>query len=169
MTPAQKYRELHPDRIRESQRKYRQKHADKLKEREKKYREQNSEKVKANAKRYKENKLQSSPEAFLQTRLQRIKRKDKFCRESAKHKFQTCNLTIEYLMSLWDNQSGRCVLTKKKMTYKFNCLFSVSIDRIDSDKGYVEGNIQLVCQAINYAKNKFTNQEFLRFWEHDES
>lgn len=71
-------------------------------------------------------------------------------------------------MSLWHIQEGRCTLTKKKMTHKFNCLFSVSVDRIDSEKGYIQGNVQLLCQGINYAKNKYSNQEFLTFWELEE-
>jgi len=37
----------------------------------------------------------------------------------------------------------------------------LSIDRIDSSKGYVEGNIQLVCRAVNYAKHALSQQEFI--------
>ena len=54
------------------------------------------------------------------------------------------------------------------MTHRFHNLFAVSVDRIESGRGYVQGNIQLVCQAINYAKNKFTNEQFLTFWNNQE-
>lgn len=68
-------------------------------------------------------------------------------------------VTPEFLHRLWDSQQGRCAITNMVMTHRFNSLKSVSIDRIDSDKGYVEGNIQLVCRWVNLAKGKFTNEE----------
>ena len=34
-----------------------------------------------------------------------------------------------------------------------------SLDRIDSDKGYVPGNIQFVSVIIQFAKNKWTDKE----------
>lgn len=43
--------------------------------------------------------------------------------------------------------------TKLLMLYEPNNLRSVSIDRIDNSKGYIRGNIQLVCRFINFAKN----------------
>jgi hypothetical protein len=38
---------------------------------------------------------------------------------------------------------------------------SVSIDRIDSTKGYIPNNIQWVDKRINIMKNKMDEQEFL--------
>ena len=111
--------------------------------------------------------LQSSPKIFLEKKLAKIKKREETCRKSARAKFRQVDITIETLMIMWDAQDGRCALTKKKMTHRFNCLFALSIDRIDSNKGYVEGNVQLVCQGVNYAKNKFTNEEFLSFWENE--
>lgn len=47
----------------------------------------------------------------------------------------------------------------KKITKECpNCL---SIDRIDSSRGYVEGNIQLVCHAVNLAKNSWPQDVFI--------
>ena len=40
---------------------------------------------------------------------------------------------------------------------------SCSIDRIDSDKGYVLGNIQLVTAKTNLAKGNMANKEFIGF------
>jgi len=41
-----------------------------------------------------------------------------------------------------------------------NSMESVSIDRKDSTIGYVIDNIQLVCKWANFAKNKYTDNEF---------
>ncbi len=38
-------------------------------------------------------------------------------------------------------------------------LKTISIDRIDSSKGYVRGNVQLVCWVVNQMKNDLTNDE----------
>lgn len=41
--------------------------------------------------------------------------------------------------------------------------FSCSIDRIDQNKGYVKGNIQLVTSLTNFAKGTMTNKEFIAY------
>lgn len=38
-----------------------------------------------------------------------------------------------------------------------------SLDRIDSSKGYIKGNVEFVCYAINLAKNSFTRDEMKEF------
>lgn len=43
--------------------------------------------------------------------------------------------------------------------------FSPSIDRIDSSKGYVENNVQLVCTMYNFAKNAFSESDVYFFAE----
>jgi len=73
------------------------------------------------------------------------------------------NLTLDFLCSLWQRQKGLCAITKLPMTHRRNDLFAASVDRIDNSRGYLKGNIQLVCQAINLAKNKHSNQEISNF------
>jgi hypothetical protein len=84
------------------------------------------------------------------------------------------NVDIKYLKSLWDTQSGVCPYTGKKMTLP--CGFSrkqlgkatpwhASLDRIDTSKGYVQGNVEFVCLAVNYAKNVFTKDQMLEFFK----
>ena len=38
-------------------------------------------------------------------------------------------------------------------------MFLASVDRIDSDKGYIIGNIQWVSTPINYLKNNLTHNQ----------
>ena len=38
---------------------------------------------------------------------------------------------------------------------------TASLDRIDSSKGYIKGNVQWVHKNINYMKQEMTNEEFL--------
>jgi hypothetical protein len=82
------------------------------------------------------------------------------------------NITVEYLKSLWDKQDGKCPYTGLKMDLprttrdhdiKVGNPYKASLDRIDSDKGYVEGNVEFVCYAINLAKNHLSREQMLDF------
>lgn len=80
-------------------------------------------------------------------------------------------LTLEYLKSLWEKQNGTCPYTGVKMilpknTGKSNRIKSLkkaSLDRIDSSKGYEEGNVEFVCLGINLAKSDRTKEEMISF------
>ena len=66
------------------------------------------------------------------------------------------NITLEYLEELWERQKGLCALSGIEMTYELKrgrTHTNVSIDKIDKTKGYVVGNVQLVCMACNQIKS----------------
>jgi hypothetical protein len=42
---------------------------------------------------------------------------------------------------------------------------SASLDRIDSSKGYIKGNIQWVSRAVNYMKNDMSENDLLRIFD----
>lgn len=69
------------------------------------------------------------------------------------------NITTDYLEGLWNAAGGRCALSGLPMSLEQRDLKSVSLDRIDSGLGYVEGNVQLLCKWVNLAKNSHTNEE----------
>lgn len=111
---------------------------------------------------------QSSPANFIKE-LVGIKRrnmahlpnsKDKRAQQKAKTpERRIFTITVEDVVALWDKQNGRCAISGMPMAHEFKNLRSVSIDRIDSDLGYTLDNIQLVCQWVNYAKNRYSNAE----------
>lgn len=79
------------------------------------------------------------------------------------------NITIEYLQQLLEKQNYRCALSgieisgsqctlKKYTTYKE---MTASIDRIDSTKGYVLGNVQWVHKDINKIKINVEESYFI--------
>lgn len=80
------------------------------------------------------------------------------------------NLTYEHLKDLWFLQNGQCALSGAKMELKSDPVdFSsknsrlVSLDRIDSNSGYVSGNIQLVCYGVNLMKSDMNQDEFVNW------
>jgi hypothetical protein len=69
------------------------------------------------------------------------------------------NLDLVFLKSLWAAQNGSCAITGIPMSSIAHDPCRVSLDRIDSEQGYLKGNVQLVCKAINLAKNDFPNED----------
>lgn len=85
-------------------------------------------------------------------------------RRRSKEKNQYNDLDTEYLLYLWNKQKGECALTGIQMTYKFyegRVNTNLSIDRIDSSKGYTRDNVQLVIMAANQMKNDLTLDELI--------
>lgn len=78
-------------------------------------------------------------------------------------KRNVCRITADDLERIWAIQSGQCALTRWKMTTvlgRGRCETNASIDRINSDFGYVEGNVQLVCRCVNVAKSDMSVELF---------
>lgn len=69
------------------------------------------------------------------------------------------DIDLDYVMEIFDAQGGKCALTGVALLHEYNNMASASIDRIDSSKGHVKGNIQIICQCINRMKNKHSNAE----------
>lgn len=81
------------------------------------------------------------------------------------------DLDEAYLSELWIYQEGRCALTGIEIElsiYDWNNIkmsakpWSASLDRIDSNKGYIKGNVQFVSLSINYGKSKFSQEDFIK-------
>lgn len=75
-------------------------------------------------------------------------------------------ITYQDIIDMIDSQQCKCKLSGIKMEFSFNNLNKLSIDRIDSEKGYTKDNIQLVTWAVNQAKNNLTNEQFINLVKH---
>ncbi len=79
----------------------------------------------------------------------------------------TFDITKEYVWGLYEKQDRKCALSGVPIVFQpnFNNQVSqtASIDRIKSDKGYIEGNIQIVHKRINILKGNLPEEE-LKFW-----
>ncbi len=74
------------------------------------------------------------------------------------------NITIEYAWDIFISQERRCALSGLELAFpkvSKDKNWTASLDRIDSSKGYVEGNVQWVHKDVNIMKNKFDNQYFI--------
>lgn len=87
---------------------------------------------------------------------------------NARKRYKEFNMTLENLADQWVSQKGICPfsgLTLELPDYKRQVHFSIraSLDRIDSSKGYVVGNIQFVSTMINLMKSNLSDQDVYKF------
>lgn len=73
------------------------------------------------------------------------------------------NLTPEYIQGIYDEQNGVCALSGLKFQMELGKPrkrnpYRPSVDRINSNKGYVKGNIQFVLAIVNTMKMDYTDE-----------
>lgn len=109
---------------------------------------------------YRQNYPYEDVDNFLKTSLKTID--IKINRGTIKRKLilpkHICTVDFQYLKNLYNEQNGKCAITKMNMTHD-KSLYAISVDRINSEVGYIPDNVQLVCRWINLAKNTHTNEE----------
>lgn len=77
------------------------------------------------------------------------------------------SVTLQDLADQWKAQEGKCAYTGLQLTLVQKDTMwkdaTASLDRIDSSKGYIKGNIQWVHKRVNIMKNDMNEKEFLEF------
>lgn len=68
------------------------------------------------------------------------------------------DIDLNYVIEILEKQEYKCAITRRSLTHRMNDLHAASIDRIDGKLGHVRGNIQIVEQAINYAKRHYPDR-----------
>jgi hypothetical protein len=73
------------------------------------------------------------------------------------------NISIEYAWNLYAKQHKKCALSGRDINFCIGRLKKgdASLDRIDSSKGYVKGNVQWVHKVLNKMKMNMPNDAFI--------
>lgn len=73
------------------------------------------------------------------------------------------NITLEYIWDLFIKQERKCKLSGLSITLPKtgSDAYVASLDRIDSSKGYIIGNVQWVHKDINRMKSNFDEEYFV--------
>lgn len=88
---------------------------------------------------------------------------------NAKSRSYPFEISIEYLQELLENQNFKCAYTNMDMlcpkTYNekremTSSPYLISLDRIDSELGYIEDNVHFVCVWTNKAKGAYSHETF---------
>lgn len=100
---------------------------------------------------------------------------DRYIRSTVSRKKAHCkkngiefNLSYEHLLSRWEGQDGKCFYTSDKLEIirfrtKEQKAYSPSLDRVDSSKGYIDGNVVWCINKANIVKSNLTLDE-LKEW-----
>jgi hypothetical protein len=81
---------------------------------------------------------------------------------------KSITIKLDEVYKIGEEQGWKCAYTNEPLEFTRGGDFghntnplSCTIDRIDSDKGYVKGNIQLISWIANCAKNAMTHDQFI--------
>jgi len=88
----------------------------------------------------------------------------KYYQRSAKRRNIEFNVDMEYLWKLFLDQNKKCTLTGMNLffgRFRNSKETNASLDRIDSSKGYVKGNLQWVLKDVNLMKGVFSQQHYI--------
>ena len=92
-----------------------------------------------------------------------------FCviRKNAKCRNLIIDIDMKYIWELYENQNRKCALSgvdivfSKKVTERYRT--TASLDRIDSSKGYIKGNVQWLHKDVNKMKMEFNQDSFIKY------
>lgn len=73
------------------------------------------------------------------------------------------NITIEQIWVLYLKQDKKCALSDLPINFDKGNKQTASLDRIDSSKGYEEGNLQWTHKHINESKSDLNNDEYIKW------
>lgn len=154
-------------------RQYYQNNKDKILKRQRERHLADPEKKKAAQKRYTKKYREANPDSWrLSNQKWRLtlkgclNRKLHHLKKAKRARTLEVDLDVDFLLSLWEKQGGKCAISDYPMRYFETSLFGVSIDRKDPKGHYTRENVQLLCQGINFAKNMYSNQEMIDFWNY---
>ena len=86
---------------------------------------------------------------------------------SAKKRGREFDLDLPYLKELWESQNGKCVITgvDLNLSPSGNKNYQASLDRIDSNEGYIKGNVRYTSVSINWLKSNFDDNHLYEFMD----
>lgn len=79
-------------------------------------------------------------------------------KSGAKTRNIAVEISIEDILLLINKQNNKCALSGLDISFKDG---SLSVDRIDSSKGYILDNIQCVHRDVNFMKNWYSQDRFI--------
>ena len=151
----------------EYHKKYYQENKDYFKEYHKKYYQENKDYFKEHSKKY----WQENKEFFGE-----YKRKNPWVEMTKSAQYRNTkkktnlpfNITSEYVKSIWpsDNKCPALGIKLKRGTEGSCVDSSPSLDRIDNSKGYIEGNVQIVCHLANKIMSNATPDQVIQVGEY---
>ena len=168
-----KWQKANPEKVKAAKEAWRKKNPDKIKAYKKKYYQKNKDKVRAATRKWQKDnpdKVRKTAQRTLARKKRRSVTNPQICfqhilntaKSRAKKHNRAFGIDLSYIENLWKRQNGRCNVSGQKMTTGVlsNNKNLVSIDRKNSNKGYIKGNCQLVTAVVNKMKLNLDSKTF---------
>lgn len=87
-------------------------------------------------------------------------------KDNARNRDLIFDISIEYIWDLFLKQNRKCALSGLELTLPQKCkdnIHTASLDRIDSTKGYIKGNVQWIHKDINVMKMDLIEEKFFNY------
>lgn len=90
----------------------------------------------------------------------------------ARNRSYDYDIDLEYLKNLWTSQDGICPISGIQMELYPSASawekdkgnpWKPSLDRIDSSKGYIKGNVRFICYIANMCKQDWPDEVLIEF------
>lgn len=142
-----RWREANPEKSKRISRKYYENNREKMRETRIRWSKENPERLKELSRKWRK----ANPFRRILTHAKAFSKK----------KNLPFDLDLKYLKQLWIECNGVCPMTgvpMLKTSDKVQDPYLVSKDRIIPEKGYVKGNVRLVCWWYNHARNNYGDE-----------
>lgn len=81
-------------------------------------------------------------------------------RQKRVRNWERVDLTVEFLRELYDMQDGKCAYFNVPLLLDGGMgLRSITLDRLDCERGYAQGNVVLACRAANLARGNASTDD----------
>lgn len=88
-------------------------------------------------------------------------------RTGARRRDLDIDITLDYIWELFEQQNRKCAISGVELIFnkvgENKNVRTASLDRIDSEQGYVEGNVQWVHKTVNRMKSDLSDDEFINW------
>lgn len=160
------YYKKHRNEIRARMKEYSARNKSKISLSRKQYRIENKEKVRARKKEFylkNKNKILVSQKRYYEENKNKIhERGRRYTNNSPKGRFHSYKWGAKVRGISFDiSFSIFTFFWQKSCTYCGSEIPTIGIDRVDSSKGYIEGNIVSCCTMCNYMKRNYDTDTFL--------
>ena len=112
-----------------------------------------------------------TPQELLESSMREFTRRFR-SRSNNRQKLGESTVTIDHLVEIWNTQQGKCCFTGVKLSLPRDANYTIvtpnhkaSVDRIDNEKGYVNGNIRFVSHTVNNLRNSMSDKLVYEFFE----
>lgn len=114
----------------------------------------------------------TTQDARLESSMREFTRRFRSRSKAKRNKLGIESATIDHLLDVWNSQQGKCFFTQVALVLPRDdnydtCSpnYKASVDRIDCNIGYVDGNLRFVSHTINNLRSNMSDEMVYSFFD----